>query len=99
MIWRVSELNVFHRLNLAESKVWEEAGRTGYLAFLPLLFGLSIANEFLTFAPIYFYSGEGWWKSAVTVFVERSLKVYLVALTSKIMKHVWSFSSLLNEVF
>lgn len=74
-----------------------ELDQSGYLALLPTLFGLNIANEFLTFAPVYFYQGEGWFNSAITVFVERSVKFYAMVFVAKILGHYWSALNLLNE--
>ena len=74
-----------------------EIDQSGFLAILPTLFGLNIANEFLTFAPVYLYQGEGWFNSAITVFVERSVKFYGMVFFSKILGHYWSGLNLLNE--
>uniref|UniRef100_A0A7S4Q3Q5 Uncharacterized protein n=1 Tax=Alexandrium monilatum TaxID=311494 RepID=A0A7S4Q3Q5_9DINO len=75
----------------------EQATRLGFINLLPVLFGLSVANEFLTFAPMYLYGGEGYWASVATFLTERNLGRYLDALKEKIFSYTWSFLGLLSE--
>merc|ERR1712176_738139 len=54
------DIKRFPRVNYPFLNFMCEAERTGYLTFLPVLYGLNVLNELLTFAPTYLYAGEGW---------------------------------------
>jgi len=75
-----------------------EAEQAGYLPLIPAIWGLNIINQFLTLAPIYWlHNGEGWYNSAMTVLVERSIGIYSMVFFTKIASKYWSCISIINE--
>lgn len=79
--------------------LFEKSKRAGYLAFLLLLFGLSITSEFLTLASIYYYNdGERPEHCVVTCFAERTMRKYFSSIRFRVLISFYSMSNLLSKL-
>jgi hypothetical protein len=85
-------------LMLIESDKWDFAEKTGYMVFIPILFGMSMMDLILTYGSVYLYHGTGYLTSVELVFAERHADRYLKALLTKILPQWWSGTAFIQAV-
>ena len=78
-------------LQILGLRMFQDAERSGFVVFLPILLGMSVGNLIPTYAPVYLHGGLGWLPSVTLVLVERKADRYVHGFVESVVGHFASF--------